>query len=42
LGYGIGIEFRESALLINDKNDRVVEKNLVFFVQFAVENLPNG
>ncbi|MFO0131796.1 MAG: M24 family metallopeptidase [bacterium] len=32
LGHGIGLEFRESILLINEKNSHTIEKNMVFSV----------
>ena len=32
LGHGIGLEFRESVLLINEKNSHVIQKNMVFSV----------
>ena len=43
-GFGIGLEFRESILLINPKNERTVKANMVFNVQVSCKDMtaPNG
>ncbi|KAJ7963221.1 FACT complex subunit SPT16 [Quillaja saponaria] len=38
-GTGIGIEFRESGLNLNAKNDRVVKEGMVFNVSLGFQNL---
>ncbi|GAV70889.1 Peptidase_M24 domain-containing protein/Rtt106 domain-containing protein/SPT16 domain-containing protein [Cephalotus follicularis] len=38
-GTGIGLEFRESGLNLNAKNDRVVKTNMVFNVSLGFQNL---
>ncbi|KAL5580412.1 hypothetical protein UlMin_012854 [Ulmus minor] len=40
-GTGIGLEFRESALNLNAKNDRVVKAGMVFNVSLGLQNLKN-
>lgn len=40
-GTGIGLEFRESGLNLNAKNDRVVKANMVFNVSLGFLNLQN-
>lgn len=40
-GTGIGLEFRESGLNINAKNERVVKQNMIFNVSLGFQNLPN-
>ncbi|EEF29061.1 FACT complex subunit SPT16 [Ricinus communis] len=40
-GTGIGLEFRESALNLNAKNDRVIKVNMVFNVSLGFQNLQN-
>ncbi|KDP40616.1 hypothetical protein JCGZ_24615 [Jatropha curcas] len=40
-GTGIGLEFRESGLNLNAKNDRVLEPNMVFNVSLGFQNLQN-
>ncbi|XP_050382933.1 FACT complex subunit SPT16-like [Argentina anserina] len=41
-GTGIGIEFRESGLNLNAKNDRVVKAGMVFNVALGFHNLQSG
>ncbi|PRQ42486.1 putative peptidase M24, FACT complex subunit Spt16p/Cdc68p, creatinase/Aminopeptidase P/Spt16 [Rosa chinensis] len=41
-GTGIGIEFRESGLNLNAKNDRVVKAGMVFNVSLGFHNLQSG
>ena len=38
-GYGIGLEFRESILAINAKNEKEIEDGMAFNVYVAVESL---
>lgn len=38
-GTGIGIEFRESGLSLNSKNDRIVKVGMVFNVSLGLQNL---
>ncbi|WCJ39284.1 FACT complex subunit SPT16 [Euphorbia peplus] len=40
-GTGIGLEFRESGLNINGKNDRVINADMVFNVSLGFQNLQN-
>ncbi|XP_065867180.1 FACT complex subunit SPT16-like [Euphorbia lathyris] len=40
-GTGIGLEFRESGLNINAKNDRVINADMVFNVSLGFQNLQN-
>ncbi|XP_021898747.1 FACT complex subunit SPT16 [Carica papaya] len=40
-GTGIGLEFRESGLNINAKNDRIVKPEMVFNVSLGFQNLQN-
>ncbi|KAJ6359583.1 hypothetical protein OIU77_003731 [Salix suchowensis] len=40
-GTGIGLEFRESGLNLNAKNDRVVKAKMVFNVSLGFQNLQN-
>ncbi|XP_050231916.1 FACT complex subunit SPT16 [Mercurialis annua] len=40
-GTGIGLEFRESALNLNAKNDRIIKANMVFNVSLGFQNLQN-
>ncbi|CAD8115753.1 unnamed protein product [Paramecium sonneborni] len=42
LGYGIGLELKESCLTINEKSTHVVAKGEVYFVNIVLENIPNG
>ncbi|KAJ8774338.1 hypothetical protein K2173_011587 [Erythroxylum novogranatense] len=41
-GTGIGLEFRESGLNINAKNDRIVKPAMVFNVSLGFQNLQNN
>ncbi|CAD8166538.1 unnamed protein product [Paramecium pentaurelia] len=41
-GYGIGLELKESNLVINEKSTHVVAKGEVYFVNLVLENVPNG
>ncbi|KAJ8755334.1 hypothetical protein K2173_019132 [Erythroxylum novogranatense] len=41
-GTGIGLEFRESGLNINSKNDRVLKPSMVFNVSLGFQNLHNN
>ena len=41
MGFGIGLEFKESNLLINAKNNREIKKNMVFNVALAFNELKN-
>uniref|UniRef100_UPI00358EF832 FACT complex subunit SPT16-like isoform X2 n=1 Tax=Myxine glutinosa TaxID=7769 RepID=UPI00358EF832 len=41
LGFAMGIEFRESSLIINSKNQNVVKKNMVFNLNIGLSNVPN-
>ncbi|KAK9920058.1 hypothetical protein M0R45_028623 [Rubus argutus] len=41
-GTGIGLEFRESGLNLNAKNDRVVKVGMVFNVSLGFHNLQSG
>ena len=36
-GYGIGLEFRESILAINSKNEKEIEEGMVFNVYVAMD-----
>ncbi|CAI0465618.1 unnamed protein product [Linum tenue] len=38
-GTGIGLEFRESGLALNDRNDRLVKAGMVFNVSIGFQNL---
>ncbi|KAH7278395.1 hypothetical protein KP509_38G039200 [Ceratopteris richardii] len=38
-GTGIGIEFRESGLSLNSKNDRIIKVGMVFNVNLGLQNL---
>lgn len=38
-GCGIGLEFRESALILNDKNQRTLQKNMVFNLTLGFDKL---
>lgn len=40
-GTGIGLEFRESGLNLNAKNDRVVKAKMIFNVSIGFQNLQN-
>ncbi|XP_071723196.1 FACT complex subunit SPT16-like [Rutidosis leptorrhynchoides] len=40
-GSGIGIEFRESGLNLNSKNDHVLKPNMIFNVSLGLHNLQN-
>ncbi|KAK0593312.1 hypothetical protein LWI29_034665 [Acer saccharum] len=40
-GTGIGLEFRESGLILNAKNDRVVKAKMIFNVSIGFQNLQN-
>ncbi|KAJ4832785.1 FACT complex subunit spt16 [Turnera subulata] len=40
-GTGIGLEFRESGLILNAKNDRVIKARMVFNVALGFQNLQN-
>lgn len=40
-GTGMGLEFRESGLNINAKNERIVKENMVFNVSLGFQNLQN-
>lgn len=40
-GFGIGLEFRESNLYINGKNEKEVEEGMVFNVVVGFDNLTN-
>ena len=42
LGYGMGLEFRESYLIINAKSQRVVEPGMVFNIEVGLENIPHA
>uniref|UniRef100_A0A8C4QHJ8 FACT complex subunit n=2 Tax=Eptatretus burgeri TaxID=7764 RepID=A0A8C4QHJ8_EPTBU len=37
----MGIEFRESSLMINSKNQNVLKKNMVFNLNVGLSNVPN-
>lgn len=39
-GTGIGIEFRETWLSLNEKNDRILKEGMVFNVSLGFQNLP--
>ncbi|KAK6777074.1 hypothetical protein RDI58_023791 [Solanum bulbocastanum] len=41
-GTGIGLEFRESGLIINAKNDKVLRAGMVFNVSLGFHNLQTG
>ena len=41
MGFGIGLEFKESNLLINAKNNREIKKNMVFNLALAFNELKN-
>jgi nucleosome binding factor SPN SPT16 subunit len=41
IGFGIGIEFRESQLLLNSKNDTEIPQNAVFNISLGLQNLQN-
>ncbi|KAI5653147.1 hypothetical protein M9H77_30334 [Catharanthus roseus] len=40
-GTGIGLEFRESGLSLNGKNDRILKQGMVFNVSLGFQNLQN-
>ncbi|KAK3409492.1 FACT complex subunit SPT16 [Eucalyptus grandis] len=40
-GTGMGLEFRESGLNINAKNERIIKENMVFNVSLGFQNLQN-
>jgi len=40
IGFGIGLEFRETVLLINTKNSRKVEAGMTFNVAIGLNNIP--
>ena len=40
-GFVTGIEFRENALIINNRCQHLVEKNMTFVVAIGLENFPN-
>uniref|UniRef100_A0A914LQU9 FACT complex subunit n=1 Tax=Meloidogyne incognita TaxID=6306 RepID=A0A914LQU9_MELIC len=40
-GFVTGIEFRESGLLINERCNHLVEKNMTFIVAVGLQNFPN-
>ncbi|GMH13121.1 hypothetical protein Nepgr_014962 [Nepenthes gracilis] len=42
VGTGIGLEFRESGLNLNAKNDRVLKPGMVFNVSLGFQNLPKN
>jgi len=42
IGFGMGIDFRESALLIGAKNDQVAKKGMIFNFYVAVSDLTNS
>lgn len=39
VGFGMGIEFRDSALVLNGKNETKVEKSMIFNVAVGVQNI---
>lgn len=39
VGFGMGIEFRDSALVLNAKNETTVKSNMVFNVSIGVQNV---
>ena len=41
IGYGMGLEFRDSTFLLNAKNERVAKAGMVFNVALGLENLTN-
>ena len=41
LGFGMGLEFRENALMLTPKNDGVVRAGMVFNVCIGVQGLEN-
>lgn len=41
LGFGTGIDFRDSSYLINAKNERTLRENMVFNVSLGFQNLPD-
>lgn len=42
MGYGIGLELKEAALAITEKNERTVELHMVFMVSLNLEGLTRG
>jgi nucleosome binding factor SPN SPT16 subunit len=38
-GFGIGLEFRESNLIINQKNDNILKENMVFNICISANDL---
>jgi nucleosome binding factor SPN SPT16 subunit len=42
LGHGIGLEFRESILIINDKNEKLLQENMVFNISLNFTGLKNN
>lgn len=41
VGWGIGIEFRDTLLLLNAKNDRVLKKGMSVCLSLGFQNVPN-
>ncbi|KAI5451044.1 FACT complex subunit spt16 [Naganishia albida] len=41
LGFGTGIDFRDSSYLINAKNERTLRENMVFNLSLGFQNLPD-
>ena len=41
-GYGIGLEYKENSLLINDKNDRVFEQGMTILIVTGFKDLKSG
>ena len=40
LGFAIGLEFRDSLLVLNDKNDNKFTENMIFTVAVGFHNIP--
>ncbi|KAJ9113650.1 hypothetical protein QFC22_005958 [Naganishia vaughanmartiniae] len=41
LGFGTGIDFRDSSYLVNAKNERTLRENMVFNLSLGFQNLPD-
>lgn len=39
VGFGMGIEFRDSAHVLNQRNDSKVEKGMIFYISVGISNL---
>lgn len=42
VGFGMGLEFRESAFILNAKNEALVKAGMVFNVSLGVSRFPHA